>query len=103
MVGSLQEEYSNFKELIEASLINKQLISIAEIYQRIKISSLEKLIPLPLPQIKKMLILAHKQQTINFTFDESQGIIVFSDQNEQVNPTEEFNQLFMDVAVTYEM
>jgi hypothetical protein len=52
-------------------------VSIAEVYQRIRISSLERLIPLPLDKIKKMLILAHRQKIIDFTFDESQGIIVF--------------------------
>lgn len=50
-----------------------------------------------------MLILAHKQQTIDFTFDESQGIIVFEDQNKEINPTEEFQTLFMDVAIAYEL
>ena len=78
----LKGDHESFKELIEVCLINKQLISIAEIYQRIRIQSLERLIPLPLPQIKKMLILAHRQRVIDFTFDESQGIIVFEDQNQ---------------------
>jgi len=68
--------------LLQACLINKQLISIAEIYQRIRIKSLERLIPLPLHEIKKMLILAHRQKAIDFTFDESQGIIVFEDQSQ---------------------
>jgi hypothetical protein len=102
LISAVKKEHSHFKELIEACLINKQLISIAEIYQRIRIQSLERLIPLPLPQIKKMLILAHRQRTIDFTFDESQGIIVFEDQSQQVNPTEEFHNLFMSVAMTYE-
>ena len=69
LVSTLKAEHSNFKELIQACLINKQLISIAEIYQRIRIQSLERLILLPLDQIKKMLILAHRQKIINFTFD----------------------------------
>lgn len=99
LVGSLKEEHLNFKELIEASLINKQLISIAEIYQKIRIQSLERLIPLPLPQIKKMLILAHRQKTIDFSFDESQGIIVFEDQSQQVNPSEEFHNLFISISI----
>ncbi len=88
--------------MIEASLINKQLISIAEVYQRIRIQSLERLIPLPLAQIKKMLILAHRQKTIDFTFDESQGIIVFEDQSQQINPSEEFHNLFMSVSLVCE-
>ena len=69
LVNTLKQNYSDFKELIGACLINKQLISIAEIYQKIRIQSLERLIPLPLPQIKKMLILAHRQRIIDFTFD----------------------------------
>ena len=63
-------------------MINRQLISIAEIYQRIRIQSLERLIPLPLEKIKKMLIIAHHQKVIDFTFDESQGIIVFEDKSQ---------------------
>lgn len=102
LVGALKEEHSHFRGLIEAALINKQLISIAEVYQRIRIQSLERLIPLPLPQIKRMLILAHRQKTIDFTFDESQGIIVFEDQAQQVNPSEEFHNLFMNVSLACE-
>lgn len=35
-----------------------------------------------------MLIIAHAQRAIDFTFDESQGIIVFEDQSQEANPTE---------------
>jgi hypothetical protein len=49
-----------------------------------------------------MLIIAHHQKVIDFTFDESQGIIVFEDKNQQVNPTEVFHQLFIEVASIYE-
>lgn len=49
-----------------------------------------------------MLILAHKQRTIDFTFDERQGIIIFEDQHEEVNPTEEFHNIFMSVALACE-
>jgi len=49
LVGNLNNEsYKEFHELIEATLINRQLLSIAEVYQKIRISSLERLIPLPL-------------------------------------------------------
>ena len=49
-----------------------------------------------------MLILAHRQKIIDFTFDESQGIIVFQDQSQSINPTEEFHNLFLEVASAYE-
>ena len=49
-----------------------------------------------------MLILAHRQRIIDFTFDESQGIIVFEDHSQLVNPSEEFHSLFVEVAAAYE-
>jgi hypothetical protein len=45
------ENYAEFKNLIEDILIYKQLQSISEIYQRIKIESLLSLIPLPRQKI----------------------------------------------------
>lgn len=49
-----------------------------------------------------MLILAHKQKTLGFTFDEAQGVIIFEDQTQQINPTEEFHELFVDVTMLHE-
>ena len=46
--------------------------------------------------------MAHRQKAIDFTFDESQGIIVFEDQSQEVNPSEEFHSLFMGVAIACE-
>ena len=91
LVSRLEENNAQFQSLIEATLINKQLLSIAEVYQRIRLSSLERLIPLPLEKIKRILIEAHRQKTLDFTFDESQGILVFEDQAQQINPSEEFH------------
>jgi translation initiation factor 3 subunit A len=102
LVKSLNESNKSFQSLIEATLINKQLLSIAEVYQRIRLSSLERLINLPLEKIKRILIEAHRQKTLDFTFDESQGILVFEDQAQQTNPTEEFHQIFIDVSLLIE-
>lgn len=57
----------------------RQLISIAEVYQRIKMSSLLKLIPLAKDKVEKILIECHRSKIIDFSLDESQGIVVFED------------------------
>ena len=44
---SKEEEYKEFIELLEDILIYKQLISVAEVYQRIKYESLISIIPFP--------------------------------------------------------
>lgn len=61
-----QVEYA---QKIENILIYKQLISIAEVYQRIKMESLQRLIPLPKEKINKILIQCHKQRMIDFSVD----------------------------------
>lgn len=60
------------------------------------------MIPLPLEKIKRILIEAHRQKTLDFTFDESQGILVFEDQAQQINPSEEFHEIFIDVSLLVE-
>ena len=102
MVEALRQAHPQhrlYHGLVEGTLINRQLSSIAEVYQRIRLSSLERLIPLPLDQIKAMLIRAHKQRTLSFTFDEAQGAIIFEDQDQQVNPTQQFHELFVEVSL----
>lgn len=57
---------------------------------------------MPLENIKRILIEAHRQKTLDFTFDESQGILVFEDQAQQTNPSEEFHEIFIDVSLLLE-
>ena len=49
-----------------------------------------------------MLIQAHKQRTLSFTFDEAQGAIIFEDQDKQINPTQQFHELFIEVSLLNE-
>lgn len=76
-----QESYSEFKCLIEDILIYKQLLSISEIYQRIKIESLLTMIPLPRHKIEKILLDSYHQKLLDFVMDENQKIIIFEDKN----------------------
>lgn len=63
------ESYSEFKTLIEDILIYKQLQSISETYQRIKIESLLSLIPLPKQKIERILLSSYHQKILDFIMD----------------------------------
>jgi hypothetical protein len=60
------------------------------------------MIPLPKEKIKLILIQCHHQKIVDFTFDESQGIIIFEDKTEQIQPYEEFLDLFIEIAIEKE-
>lgn len=53
-------------------------------------------------KIKKILIEAHHEKTLDFTFDENQGILVFEEDCQQINPSEEFHEIFMQVSLLVE-
>lgn len=98
------DHYSEFKTLIEDILIYKQLRSISEIYQRIKIESLLSLIPLPRQKIERILLSSYHQKILDFVLDENQKIIIFDDKSseKESNPTENFFEIYLDLAIEKE-
>lgn len=70
-------EYKEYIYLLEDILIYKQLISISNVYQRMKYENLIKLIPLPKQKIEKILLESHQRKVIDFVLDEKNGIISF--------------------------
>lgn len=85
-------------------MIYKQLQSISEIYQRIKIESLLSLIPLSRQKIEKILLSSYHQKILDFVLDEDQKIIIFEDKSslKESNPTESFFDIYLDLAVEKE-
>lgn len=77
------DHYNEFKTLIEDILIYKQLQSISEIYQRIKIESLLSLIPLSRQKIERILLSSYHQKILDFVLDEDQKIIIFEDKSSE--------------------
>ena len=53
---SKNSEYKGFLDLLEEILIYKQLISVAQVYQRIKYQSLLAIIPFPKEKVEKVLL-----------------------------------------------
>ena len=98
------DNYAEFKTLIEDILIYKQLQSISEIYQRIKIESLLSLIPLPRQKIERILLSSYHQKILDFVLDENQKIIIFEDKSseKESNPTENFFEIYLDLAIEKE-
>lgn len=88
--------------MLEDILIYKQLISVAEVYQRIKYESLISIIPFPKEKIERVLLECHHRKVVDFVLDEKQGIIIFEDQLEETNPYEEFLSCYVDVALLHE-
>lgn len=95
------ETFEEFKLLIEDILIFKQLNSISEIYQKIKIESLLTMIPLHKDKIEKILLDSYHQKLLEFTMDENQKIIIFEDKTNEksANPTENFMSIYIDLAL----
>jgi hypothetical protein len=93
-----------FKSLIEDILIYKQLQSVSEIYQRIKMDSLLSLIPLPKQKIERILLSSYHQRILDFVLDEDQKIIIFEDKSseKESNPTENFFDIYLDLAIEKE-
>ena len=71
------QNYLEFKCLIEDILVYKQLNSISQIYQRIKVERLLTMIPLPKHKIQKILLNSYHQKILDFVMDENQKIIIF--------------------------
>lgn len=61
----------------------RQLQSVSEIYQRIKIDSLLALIPLEKQKIERILLSSYHQKILDFVLDEDQKIIIFEDKSSQ--------------------
>ena len=80
------DSHEEFVDLLENIFIFKQLISIAQVYQRIKYDHLLSLIPLPKEKIEKILLESYHQQIIEFILDEKEGIVIFEDKSEEINP-----------------
>ena len=93
-----------FKSLIEDILIYKQLQSVSEIYQRIKMDSLLSLIPLQKQKIERILLSSYHQRILDFVLDEDQKIIIFEDKSseKESNPTENFFDIYLDLAIEKE-
>jgi hypothetical protein len=53
-------EDNEFKSLLQSNLIYKQLISVAEVYRKIKLESLLALIPLSREKILNILLKSHE-------------------------------------------
>lgn len=66
---SKEDDYKQFIELLEDILIYKQLISVAEVYQRIKYDSLISIIPLSKEKIERVLLECHHRKVIDFVLD----------------------------------
>lgn len=97
-------KYSDFKGLIEDILVYRQLQSVSEIYQRIKIDSLLALIPLEKQKIERILLSSYHQKILDFVLDEDQKIIIFEDKSSQKEstPTETFFETYIDLAIEKE-
>lgn len=96
--------FTDFKELIEDILVYRQLQSVSEIYQRIKIDSLLALIPLERQKIERILLSSYHQKILDFVLDEDQKIIIFEDKSSQKEstPTETFLDTYLDLAIEKE-
>lgn len=100
---SREQDYKEVIDLLEDILIYKQLISVAEVYQRIKYDSLISIFkPLSKDKIERVLLECHHRKVIDFVLDEKQGIIIFEDQLQETNPYEEFLACFVDIALLHE-
>lgn len=99
---SKEGEYAEFIELLEDILIYKQLMSVAEVYQRIKYDSLLSIIPLPKAKVEKVLLDCHHRKVIDYVLDERQGILIFEDHLEETNPYEEFLSCYHTIALLRE-
>ena len=67
LLEKIQE--NEFKELLQNNLIYKQLISLAEVYSKIKLESLLALIPLSRQKILSILLKSHEERIIDFSLD----------------------------------
>ena len=102
MRESSHEENREFGDKIEKNIVSQQLNDLSKIYTKIRLENICRLVPFKKDEVLSILLVAQQNGTLEFKFDEVNGIVEFKQKSEEKTAYSELNRVSKEIALIAE-